>query len=151
MSRVPLSDEETYAILAPEFTDCLGDLGDKTRELKTLKRIHKLLASDAPERYIYERPTGTDELQIVRVGGDLRIYCRLVMGVPENDTMYNVLYCFYLDPHKYATSDLERFDEVAKAHARTLKGFEEPGQVSDYLEDHNAFSAADLKARIDRA
>lgn len=151
MSRVPLSDEETYAILAPTFTDCLGKLGDKTRQVATLKQIHKLLASEAPERYIYEQPAGVDELQIIRVGGDLRIYCRLVMGVPEGDTMYNVLYCFYLDPHKYGHEDLERFDEISKARVRTLKGFGSPGRVEDYLDEHNAFSAENLKERIDRA
>lgn len=151
MSRVPLSDEETYAIFAPTFVDSLGDLGDKTRELATLKQIHKVLASDAPERYIYEQPAGVDELQIIRVGSDLRIYCRLVMGVPEEDTMYNVLYCFYLDPHNYNRDDLRRFDEVSKMRARTLKGFETPGHVTEYLEENNAFSAEDLKDRIDRA
>lgn len=151
MSRVSLSDEETYVILAPEFTDSIGALDDKTRQVSVLKRIHTLVSSDAPHRFIYEQLTGCDELEIIRAGSDLRIYCCLVMGVPEGNKRYNVLFCFYVDPHKYNQSDLRRFDAAAKQRVRQIQSFDLPENIAEYLEDHNAFDASGIQKHIERA
>jgi hypothetical protein len=48
VSVVDLSDEETVAILAETFTERLSDIGDKTRQLAVLKRLHTLLDSTSP-------------------------------------------------------------------------------------------------------
>jgi len=48
VSVVDLSDEETVAILAETFTESLSDIGDKTRQVAVLKRLHELLDSSTP-------------------------------------------------------------------------------------------------------
>lgn len=151
MNEVPLSDEENRLILTERFGKSLRALDDKSRQLRVLNRIHALLDSVHPQHFIYETLTGTDKLQIIRAGDDLRIYCRLVMGVPEDDKLYNVLYCFHVTPHQYGRTDLGQFDSVAKAKMKKLKGYEQPREVTRYLDEEDAFSAADLKERIDRA
>lgn len=150
MSFVPLSDEETYAIFTETFTESLADLGDSARQLEVLKRIHKLLASDSPRYYIYERLSGYDHLEIIRVGGDLRVFCRLVMGIPDGDAEYNILWCYYIDPHNYDSRDLTVYDATAREQTRKVGEYDDPSSVRSYLEENNAFTATDLKERIDR-
>ena len=94
MSVVELSDEVNVVILAQTFTDSLADLDDRPRQMAVLKRIYELLDSSAPQPYIYETVQGCDELEVIRVGGDRRIFCRLVMGIPKGDKEYNVLYSY---------------------------------------------------------
>ena len=148
--RVPLSDEENYAIFTDTFGDSLSDL-DRNKQVQVLKRLLKLLESDAPQRYIYETVEGTDELEVVRAGDTLRIYCRLVMGVPHGNQTYNVLFVFYVDEHRYANLDLERFDNVAAMRLHVLTDFDDVDDITAYLKDHNAKQAGFLREQLDRA
>lgn len=150
MSVVDLSDEETVAILAETFTESLADLGDATRQISVLKRLQQLLESHTPKRYIYETVSGTNGLQVVRAGGDLRIYCRLVLGLPANDEQYNVLFAFYVDPHDYRGEQLSRFDRAAQHRLDQISSFDSVGAIERYLDDVNAFEAADFRDRIER-
>ncbi|ACV11864.1 hypothetical protein Huta_1691 [Halorhabdus utahensis DSM 12940] len=150
MSVVELSDEENVAILAETFTEGLSDIGDKTRQLAVLKRLHELLDSTTPQHYIYETVEGCSELQVIRVGGDQRIYCRLVMGIPHGDKHYNVLFVFYVDPHQYRPDRLTRFDQAAEQRLEEITSFEGVDAVDDYLEAMDAFTADDIRQRIDR-
>lgn len=150
MSVVELSDEETVAILAESFTESLSNVRDKTRKAAVLKRLHELLDSSSPQHYIYETVEGCEELQVVRVGGDQRIFCRLVMGIPHGDKQYNVLFVFYLDPHQYRPDQLATFDEAAKRRLDEVTSFDAVDAVDDYLDEMNAFTAADLRERIDQ-
>jgi hypothetical protein len=129
VSVVELSDEETVAILAETFTERLSDIGDKTRQVAVLKRLHTLLDSTSPQHYIYETVEGCDELQVIRVGSDQRIFCRLVMGIPHGNEHYNVLFVFYVDPHQYRPQQLSRFDAAAE-HGSTRSRRSTPSMLS---------------------
>lgn len=49
----------------------------ESRQVAVLKRIHELLDSSAPQHFIYETLQG-HKVQVIRAGGDRRIYCTLV-------------------------------------------------------------------------
>lgn len=151
MNTVEFSDEENYVVMAETFTGSLADLNDKTRQVNVLKEIHKLLDSHTPARYIYEDIEGCDELQNLRVSDDIRVFCRLVMGIPQGNKEYNILYVFYVDPHEYRGEQLERFDDAAKERLEEATSFDYVGDVDEYLAEMDAFDAADIKQRIDRA
>lgn len=150
MSVVELSDEDNVAILAETFTESLSDIGDKTRQIAVLKRLHALLDSNTPQHYIYETVEGSDELQVIRVGGDQRIFCRLVMGIPHGDKHYNVLFVFYVDPHQYRPEQLATFDEAAAQRLDEITSFDDVDAVDNYLEKMDAFGAGEIRRRIDR-
>ena len=150
MSVVELSDEENVVILAETFTESLSDIGDKTRKIAVLKRLHELLDSSSPQHYIYETVEGCDELQVIRVGGDQRIFCRLVMGIPHDDKHYNVLFAFHVDPHQYRPDQLSAFDNAAEQRLQEVTSFDGVDAVDEYLDERNAFTAPDIKDRIDR-
>jgi hypothetical protein len=150
VSVIELSDEETVAILAETFIESLADLRDKTRQVAVLKRIHALLDSSAPQHFIYETVQGCDELQVIRVGGDRRIYCKLVLGVPAGDEHYNVLFVFYVDPHNYDAQQLATFDAAADERLREVTSFDDVEDVQAYLDRMNAFSTEEIEERIDQ-
>ena len=150
MSVVELSDEENVAILAETFTESLSDIGDKTRQIAVLKRLHELLDNSTPQHYIYETVEGCDELQVIRVGGDQRIFCRLVMGIPHGDKHYNVLFVFYVDPHQYRPDQLARFDEAAEQRLDEITSFDAVDDVDDYLEEMDGFRAEEIGDRIEQ-
>lgn len=150
MSVVELSDEENVVILAQTFTDSLADLDDRPRQVAVLKRIYELLDSSAPQHYIYETVQGCDELEVIRVGRDRRIFCRLVMGIPKGDKEYNVLFVFYVDTHNYRSAQLRTFDDAARQRLQEVTRLEDVGDVEAYLEELNTFRAEEIKERIDR-
>jgi hypothetical protein len=145
VSVVELSDEENVAILAEAFTESLSDIGDKTQQIAVLKRLYELLDSSTPKHYIYETDEGCDELEVIRVGGDQRIFCRLVMGIPHGDKHYNVLLVFYVDPHRYRSNKLAAFDEAAKQRLDEIASFDAVDAVDDYLEVMDAFTVGSTK------
>lgn len=147
MSSVPLNDEESVAIFTDTFTKSFAKL-DGTEQRRVLKRVHTVLESSAPERYIYEIPTGCDYLEIVREGNTLRLYTKLVTGVPPGNKAYNIFYLFYVDKHKYRQGELVRFDEAAKkALGRaTMQGLI---QLKGYLKEHRALDADDVQQLLD--
>lgn len=150
MRVVELSDEETVAILSETFAESLADIRDKTRQIAVLKRLHKLLDSGAPQHYIYESLEGYDELQVIRVGGDQRMYCRLVMGIPHEDQHYNVLFVFDVDRHQYRSDQLATLDLAAEQRLDEITTVETLDALEDYLDGMDAFSAQEIKERIDR-
>lgn len=150
MSVVKLSDEETVAILAEAFVESLASIEDKTRTVAVLKRLYELLDSSTPQHYIYETVEGCDELQVIRVGRDQRVFCRLVMGIPHGDKHYNILFVFYVDPHRYRSDQLATFDGAAEQRLSEVTSFDAVDDVQKYLDELNAFTAKDIKDRIDR-
>lgn len=151
MRSIRISSEENYVIFAEECTDSLRDLNDKSEQLRVLKRIYSLLDGSSPQHYIYETIEGCDELEVIRVGGNLRIFCRLVMGIPNGDKAYNILFAFYIDPHTYDQRRLQRLDGAARVKLGEINELRTVDDVDDYLEAMNAFTTEDVKARIDRA
>jgi len=93
---------------------------------------------------------GCDELQLIRVGGDQRIFCRLVMGIPHGDKHCNVLFVFYVDPHQYRPDQLARFDAAAEQRLDEITSFDAVDAVDDYLAEMDAFRAEEIGARIEQ-
>jgi hypothetical protein len=148
---VDLSDEETVAILTESFTDSLADLNDKHRQLTVLNRLQTVLASSSPQRYIYETVEGCEKLEVIRTGNQLRILCLLKMGVPDGNEEYNILYCFYVDPHTYNPDRLQRLDDVSEQKLDEINSLDSVPAVDAYLDRYDAFTESDIQDRIDRA
>lgn len=147
MRTVTLSDEENYAILAEQFGDAMSSLG-ATDQRRVFKRLWTILDSDTPQYYIYETPEGCDDLQVVREGDSLRIYCRLVMGIPQNNTHYNVLFVFFVNNHDYDSATLSRLDEAAEQWVAEITDFSTVEDVDSYLESHDAKAADYFASRL---
>lgn len=150
MSVVEFSSEENVAILSETFSESLADLGDSSRKLAVLKRLHELLSSNTPQHYVYESVTGCDELEVIRAGSDLRIFCRLVMGVPESNAAYNVLFVFDVVPHEYDPGRLATLDDATERRLRELDAISSLDSADEYLAEMDAFSASDVTRLIDR-
>lgn len=149
MRTVELSDEENYAILAEQFGEGISSLGTADQR-RVIKRLHTVLDSNNPQYYIYETVEGCDELEVIREGDSLRIYCRLVMGIPQNDKRYNVLFTFYVDNHDYEPATLSRLDEAAEQWLDEITELSAVADVDAYLQEHDAKTAESFAARLDR-
>lgn len=149
MRTVELSDEENYAILAEHFGEGMSSLGASDQR-RVVKRLHAVLDSDNPQYYVYETVEGCDELEVIREGDTLRIYCRLVMGIPQNDKHYNVLFAFHVDKHGYERETLSVLDEAATEWLGEITDFSTVANVDSYLEAHDAKTAEFFASRLDR-
>lgn len=147
MRIVKISDEENYAILAEQFGEGISSLGASDQR-RVFKRLHTILDSNNPRYYIYETLEGCDELEVVREGDSLRIYCRLVMGIPASNKHYNVLFVFFVDNHGYVSGTLSRLDEAAKQWVEEITDFSSVQNVDSYLEQHDAKTAEYFDNRL---
>lgn len=129
--------------------DSFGDL-DKTEQLQVFKRVYTTLDSNSPDYFIYEALEGHEELEVIRAGEYLRIYCRLVMGIPQGTKMYNVLFLFYVDKHRYRSAVTRRFDRRAADRVDSVTGLETVDDVEEFLEENDAEDADYLAERINR-
>lgn len=148
MRTVTLSDEENYAILAEQFGHGVSSLGSSNQR-RVMKRLHTVLDSNNPQYYVYETVEGYDELEIIREGDSLRIYCRLVMGIPQNDKHYNVLLVFYVDNHNYEPTTMSRLDSASKQWLEEITSFATVSDVDAYLEKHDAKTADFFADRVE--
>lgn len=148
MRTVKISDEENYAILAEQFREGMSSLGAADQR-RVFKRLCTILDSNNPQYYIYETLKGCDELQVVREGDSLRIYCQLVMGIPQNDKHYNVLFVFFVDDHNYDPATLGHLDEAAKQWIEEIMDFSTVENVDSYLEKHDAKTVEYFANRLD--
>jgi len=148
VQTVPLSDEENYAILAEQFGNGMASLGASDKR-RVVKRLHTVLHSSSPQYYIYETVEGCDELQIIREGDSLRLYCRLVMGIPQNNKHYNVLFVFHVDKHDYESARLSRLDEAAEQWLADITDFSSVSDLDAYLEEHDAKTAEFFADRLE--
>ena len=138
MSVVPLSDDENVVIFVkPTYSD-LASLDADERE-QFLKRLLRVLESDAPDHYVEKAFSNCDELQQLRAGGYLRGYCRLVMGVAG----YNVLFLFHVTKHNYRQLDL--YDDRACKRVPELSNLSSVGDVEEYLDAHDGMTAEDVR------
>lgn len=117
---------------------------DQETKIRIFKRIYRLLSSSAPQREIEKRYSDCDELQQLREGNALRIYCRLVRNPPK----YNVLYVFEVDKHTYR--DLQKFDQRAKEAVQEIKKWTTGPEIEEYLDDRNTFTAEEIETIIEK-
>jgi hypothetical protein len=146
---VKISSEENYAILAEQFGEGMSSLGASDQR-RVFKRLHTTLDSNNPQYYIYKTLEGCTELEVIREGDSLRIYCRLVMGIPADNKHYNVLFVFFVDDHGYVSATLNRLDEAAKQWVEEITDFSTVPNVDSYLEQHDAKTAEYFDARLNR-
>lgn len=146
---VSISDEENRVILAEKFGSGMGNLGSQEQR-HVLNRLCTLLDSSSPQHFIYETVEGCDELEVIRAGEYLRIYVRLVMGIPDGNKRYNILFVFFVDKHKYRSATLHHLDEAAEQRLEEITGLSSVPDVEDYLTEHNALAHEDVQERLER-
>lgn len=150
MSVVEIRDEENLAVLSDEFVKSMERLDSGTEQKYVLKEIRKVVRSNTPRRFVYEVPEGCDLLEILRGTDKLRIFCKLVEGIPQQNGTYNLLFLFYVDEHKYRTQKLSEMDEAAQRQVKQIKACETLDAVETYLGRRQALDSEDLTALIDR-
>lgn len=142
MDAIELSDDESVAIFTDRSLSAIRDL-DRTDKEQVLKRLIAMLESPAPSRFIEKRFAGCEELEQLRAGDYLRVYCRLVRNAPG----YNILFVFGITAHKYR--NLARYDEQAQRRIREVTRQTSDEDVNTYVEENDALAAADLRGILD--
>ena len=72
------------------------------------------------------------------------------MGLPKGDKEYNVLFVSYVDTHNYRSAQLRTFNDAARQRLQEVTRLRDVGDVEAYLEELKAFTAEEIKERIDR-
>lgn len=140
---VKLTDDTNVAVFTRRFENSVSSYTNRETQIRVFKRIYRTLSSDSPQREVEKVYSNCEELQQLREGDLLRIYCRLVRRPPD----YNVLYVFEVDKHKYR--DLQAFDERAKQAVREVQERTTVDGIEDYLDERNMFTASDVERIIE--
>lgn len=142
MSEIPLSDEETKVIFAEESRDNLAEL-DPTKQAEVINRLLNIVRSASdPSRFIYEKIRNLD---IIRVGDQIRLYTKVVVNVPEGNKEYHAIYIFYIDDkHDYDHNVIATFSRHAQATLSEITNLDTVGDVEAYMDSHDALGEEDL-------
>lgn len=132
MSRVPLSGDTKVTIFADEFSRNLAKL-DHDQTCQVWNRLCTIHTSMAPtRRFIHEQVTGAEELEVIRVGDQLRIYCKLVDGVPD----YEIINVFSVHKHDYR--GWAPYDRAAQRRVEEIRLREEADDIDGFLARYDA-------------
>lgn len=138
MRKHSLSDvDDGVAIFSNSATEEIRSL-DATKSRSALTAIINCLESPAPESVVEKAYETCAELEQLRQG-DLRLYVKLVTGIPE----YDVLWVFAVRKHRYR--NLGKFDAEACEKVQVLRTLTDGDQVEQYLADNDALELSDLK------
>lgn len=149
MNVVEIRDEENLAVLSDEFVDSMRRLDSGTQQRQVLKELRKVVRSDTPRRFVYEVPEGCDVLEVLRGTDKLRVYCKLVEGVPRKNATYNLLFLFYVDEHRYRREKLVEMDDAARRQVERIEECSSLDAVETYLEQRQALDAEDLTRLVE--
>lgn len=149
MNVVEIRDEENLAVLSDEFVDSMRGLDSGTEQKHVLKEVRKVVGSNTPSRFVYEVPEGCDVLEVLRGTDHLRIYCKLVKGIPPTNATYNLLFLFYVDRHRYRNQKLEDMDQAAKRQIERIEAYQSLNAVEEYLEQRQALNEDELTQLIE--
>lgn len=139
MSRVPLSGDDTAVIFSDAFSGALDGLGHSD-VCRVWSRLVTVVENPAPpSHFVYERVTGAETLEVIRVGDDLRIYTKIIEDVPG----YNILNVFFVHQHDYGGWQL--YDEAAQQRVMELRALETPAEVVDFIEERSGLSEEDIR------
>ena len=143
MAPIRLSDEETRVIFGDEALSGLGDL-EASQQRQILRRLLDIMEKSAPpSAYVYEQ---IQNLDIYTAGGKMRIYAKAVDNIPRENTMYHVIYVFYIDEgHDYDRSDLAEFNPQAEIKLERITSLETVPDVERYFEEHDAQDSDDIR------
>jgi hypothetical protein len=143
VSRVPLSDEETYVIFAAETLSNLQSL-DGSKQQQILSRLLDIVASaNLPSQFRHET---IGSLDILTAGDQCRLYTKIVENIPEGNATYHLIFVLYIDDkHEYNQSELATYDPLADSFLSVATSMDDVESVEGYLEEKNALSAEDLE------
>lgn len=147
MSRVPLTDEEARAILAGEFASNLSSL-ERSEQEQVVSRLIDILENEAKPSALVHEQIGS--LDIFTAGDQIRLYAKVVEGIPSSDAEYHVAYLFYIDDdHDYEQKKLATFSPAAEARMERVTSLTTVIDVEDYLKKHDALDADDFRDLLD--
>ena len=143
MSRVPLSDEETWVIFAGEAFEGLAEL-DASGQQEVITRLLNIVSSDAPpSSFVYEC---IGNLDIITVGDQGRLYTKVVDEIPRENTEYHIIFLFFIDPvHDYPHKALAEYSSTAEAKAEQVTALDTVPDVDQYLADNDALNEDALR------
>jgi len=142
VSRVPLSDEETYVIFTEKSLAGLQSL-DGSKQQQVLQKLLAITESASPpSQLVYEQIGSID---IFAAGGQMRLYTKIVDNIPEDNSTYHFVYVIYIDDtHEYNQADLVEYDPIAVSLAEAAVSLGSVESVDEYLSDKPAFDSDDL-------
>ena len=148
MSRVPLSDNETRVIFAGECESNLAALEGREQRA-VLNRLLSIVESPSnPRAFVHER---IQNLDIITAGDQIRLYSRVVEDIPQGDSVFHVIYIFYIDDdHDYQNYELSTYSVEAQNLVEIVTALELVSDVEEYFEEMNALDADDLRDLLDR-
>lgn len=148
MSRVPLSDNETRVIIAGECESNLAALEGREQRA-VLNRLLSIVENPSnPRAFVHER---IQNLDIITAGDQIRLYSRVVEDIPQGDSVFHVIYIFYIDDdHDYQNYELSTYSVEAQNLVEIVTALELVSDVEEYFEEMNALDADDLRDLLDR-
>lgn len=148
MSRVPLSDNETRVIFAGECESNLAALEGREQRA-VLNRLLSIVENPSnPRAFVHER---IQNLDIITAGDQIRLYSRVVEDIPQADSVFHVIYIFYIDDdHDYQNYELSTYSVEAQNLVEIVTALELVSDVEEYFEEMNALDADDLRDLLDR-
>lgn len=146
MPPIPLSDEETRIIFGEQAGNGLDAL-DASQQEQILRKLLDIMEGEAPpSTYVYEQ---IGNLDIYRTGDLMRIYAKAVDNIPRGNTMYHVVYVFYIDEgHEYHRKHLAEFSSRAKQKLERITNLETVDDVEAYFERQNAHDADLIREKL---
>lgn len=72
------------------------------------------------------------------------------MGIPRSGKLYNILYLFYIDKHRYRSRDLQRFDERAEERLDEATSLPDAEEAEEYLDRQDAMDTEDVADLLSR-
>jgi hypothetical protein len=148
VSRVPLSDNETRVIFAGECESNLAALEGREQQA-VLNRLLSIVENPSnPRAFVHER---IQNLDIITAGDQIRLYSRVVEDIPQGDSVFHVIYIFYIDDdHDYQNHELSTYSVEAQNLVEIVTALELVSDVEEYFEEMNALDADDLRDLLDR-
>lgn len=148
MSRVPLSDNETRVIFAGECESNLAALEGREQRA-VLNRLLSIVENPSnPRAFVHER---IQNLDIITAGDQIRLYSRVVEDIPQGNSVFHVIYIFYIDDdHDYQNHELSTYSVEAQNLVEIVTALELVSDVEKYFEEMNALNADDLRDLLDR-
>lgn len=136
MAEVPLSDETRRVIFAGEALDNYSKL-DAGAQQRIDNRFHSILTAAAPPSSFVRESIGN--LDIIVAGDQPRIYTSVVEHIPRGNSLYHLIFVFYIDyTHDYPDRALGKYDVAAAQRTAEATALADVADVEAYLQAQDA-------------
>lgn len=143
MSWVSPSHNETRVIFADEYEANLAALEGREQQAVLNRLLSIVENASNPRTFVHER---IQNLDIITAGDQIRLYSRVVEDIPQGDSVYHVIYIFYIDDdHNYRNHELATYSVDFQNLLEVVTAFELVSDVEEYFEEMNALDADDLR------